>query len=108
MLRNYSIEIEPRNAFSVPEHIPIKFGCTVSEPSAFAPAAARGLTITDENGLAIDNHPILTHRAVFVKQLPGSPVEQLEIDALIWSMLKEANIGPMEVNLKVRYVGKVD
>ena len=106
MLKNYRIEIVPRNGFIVPTGIPMIFGCSVSEPSAWT-AAARGLTITDEAGSPIDNHPVLTHRTVFGKQLPGDPVEQLEVDAMIWSMLQEANIGPAEVNVRVTYVNSM-
>ena len=104
MLKNYSVLIESRNEFVLPDGIPPSFRCTVSEPSVWA-AAPRGLTITDERGVAINNHPVFTHRYNFVKELPGNPAEQIEVDALIWSMLGEANITLKEVNVKVSYIG---
>jgi len=106
IFKNYQIVIEPRNGFVMPTNIPTILGCSVSEPSAFA-ATSRGLTFTDKDKIALDDHPVFTHRHTFVKQLPGSPPEQAEIDHLVWSLLTAINIGPTEVNVRVSYLDTV-
>jgi hypothetical protein len=107
LFRNYKIAIGSRNGFVLPENIPAVFGCSVSEPSAFADTP-RGLTFTKEDQTVLNNHPVFTHLHSFVKQLPGSPPEQAEIDNLIWSLLKTVNIIPSQVNFKVTYVDTVN
>jgi hypothetical protein len=106
ILRNYKIEILPRNGFVLPEHVATIVNCSVSEPSAFNSANPKGLTFTKENGSPLDSHPIFKALFSFVDQVPGAP-EIAQVDSLVWAMLTEAGIAPSNVNVKVTFLNMI-
>ena len=106
ILRNYKIEILPRNGFVLPGHIPAIVNCSVSEPSAFNAVNPKGLTFTKENGSPLDNHPIFKALFNFVDQVPGAP-EVAQLDSQVWAMLTEGGIAPSNVNVKVSFLNMI-
>jgi hypothetical protein len=102
-LRNYKIEILPRNGYALPAHIPALLSCSDSEPSAFNASNPKGLTFTKENGSSLDNNPVFRLLVSFADQLPGAP-EITQVDGQVWAVLTEAGIARSDVNVRVTYL----